>query len=395
MSEKKVDVKAEQYEKIRRALVDGEIRALSIDTCIFTYAGYQLEAGNLKRLNQFKDNELKLVFSEVTLRELLNHLILHADEAKAKTITALRNCGKFWGVSKEVQDSTLIDLLGEGDAASHVEERLKIFLEKSGAQRLNTTKLMNVERLLAMYFDSAAPFENTKEKKSEFPDAIALITLEAWARKTGTALLFVTNDKGCQRFCSKSDVLYSISDLGQALTLVQERDAHVANLCAMLDERIAARKFPDFIEDIRSAVENNIWKIDWIVDADSAFYFEPDLNDVELINLVLTGADGEAELSPVDFGSGLLVARATVVAHIEATCDFSFSVHDSIDHEMVAIGSTEARAKESIEIDLLLTFAIADGAEPTLEEVEVVPGRRIIQFGSVEPNYDAEQYEDN
>ena len=62
---------------------------------------------------------------------------------------------------------------------------------------------------------------------------------------------------------------------------------------------------------------------------------------------------------------------------------------------MVAIGGTEARAKESIEIDLLLTFSVADGAEPTLEEVEVVPGRRRIQFGSVEPNYDAEHYEED
>lgn len=395
MSEKKSDADAEQYEDIKRALVAGEIRALSLDTCIFTYAGYQLEAGNLKRLNQFKNNELKLVFSEVILGEVLNHLVVHADEAKTKTITALRNCGKFWGVSKEVQDRATTDLVGTGDSVGHAKERLNVFLEDSGAYRLDTGKLMDMERLLSMYFDSVAPFENTKEKKSEFPDAIALITLEAWAKKSGTALLFVTNDKGCQRFCSKSDFLYSISDLGKALTLVQERNVHVANLCEMLDEKIAAGKVPDFIGYIRAAVENNIWKVDWIVEADSVFYFESDLNDVGLVDLMLTGANGDAELSPVDFGGGVLVARATVIATIEATCDFSFSVHDSIDHEMVTVGSTEARVKEDIEIDLLLTFAVADGAEPTLNEVELVPGRRRVQFGSVEPDYDAEHYDED
>ena len=77
----------------KEKVLDGTIGAISVDTCIFTTAGYQLENGVLKRLEQFKGNSFRLVFSEITAREILGHITEHSDEAKTKLISQ-GNCIK-------------------------------------------------------------------------------------------------------------------------------------------------------------------------------------------------------------------------------------------------------------------------------------------------------------
>ena len=60
-------------------------------------------------------------------------------------------------------------------------DRLKEYYKWIGAEVLNSNAYVDFERLMSMYFETKAPFEGGKNKKNEFPDAIALISLEAWA----------------------------------------------------------------------------------------------------------------------------------------------------------------------------------------------------------------------
>jgi hypothetical protein len=51
-----------QRQQIKSKLLDGSIGAISLDTCIFSRARYQLDKGNLRRLEQFKENAFRLIF---------------------------------------------------------------------------------------------------------------------------------------------------------------------------------------------------------------------------------------------------------------------------------------------------------------------------------------------
>ena len=62
-----------------------------------------------------------------------------------------------------------------------------------------------------MYFSPETPFE--EGKKHEFPDAIALITLEDWAKTNGKNLLAITRDKGWIAFCEKSEWIDAEQDV--------------------------------------------------------------------------------------------------------------------------------------------------------------------------------------
>jgi hypothetical protein len=69
-----------------------------------------------------------------------------------------------------------------------------------------------------MYFLNSPPFENTKDKKNEFPDAIALLSLESWAIANKTKVVVVSNDAGWERYCNQSSHLLFLNDLDDALS---------------------------------------------------------------------------------------------------------------------------------------------------------------------------------
>ena len=384
---KQVAELSEQRQKIKSNVLDGSITAISLDTCIFSRAGYRLDQGILRRLEQFKENAFRLIFSEVTLKEVMRHIASHSEEEKTKFLTGLRGIAKFWSVDTAKQVAVANDLLQGLEPKELAKKRVKDFVTRCGAHIVEAKKALDVSDLLNHYFETLPPFETSGDKKAEFPDAITLLSLESWAKKANTSVLFVTNDKGCARYCEHSSRLFAIDDLGSALTLIQERDSHRAQMCAAIDQQIALGKYPNLLNMIESAVAENIWSIDWIPEADAAFYYDPEMQDVEVIGVSYLSNNGSAGLQAVDYCDGALVARATISIEIEASCNFTFSVKDGIDKDMVCVGGAEVSAKDTFNVDVLITFLEPGGDEPEIEGVELVPARRSIDFGSVWPDY--------
>lgn len=386
-SEQLAAEKTERFEVAKAKLLDGTIRAISVDTCIFTETGYRLDSGILKRLEQFKGNAFQLVFSEITLREIRGHIVRDSEEARVKLISALRGVGKYWAIQADKQELVANDLLGAKSAKDIALIRLQDFGDRCGIHLIEAKTTLDISELLKRYFNTQPPFETAAEKKSEFPDAIALLSLQAWAKKEGTAVLFVTKDKGCKRFCTESDYLYAIDSLSDALTLIQERDVHCAALCRAIETNIDSGAYPDLIDRIETAISDNIWDIDWIVDADSAFYYEEELEDVVVASCDFTPTHGRYAFRAVDFRSDSLVVQASIRLKVDATCGFSLSVKDGIDHDMVHIGDATVSAESTVTVDILLTFEGLDADIPEITEIELISSRQTLEFGSIQPDY--------
>ncbi|EEF26778.1 conserved hypothetical protein, partial [Ricinus communis] len=69
--------------------------------------------------------------------------------------------------------------------------------------------------------------------------------------------------------------------------------------------------YPNIINVIETEIANDIWSIDWIPDANAAYYFEPEMQDIEVKNISFASPNGLAELQPVDFSTDKLVAQAS------------------------------------------------------------------------------------
>jgi hypothetical protein len=382
-----VSEQAGQRQQIKSKLLDGSIGAISIDTCIFSRAGYRLDQGNLRRLEQFKGNAFRLIFSEVTLKEVMRHIAEHSEEEKTKFLTGLRGIAKFWSIDPAKQTAVSNDLLRGIEPKELAKKRVRDFANRCGVHVVEAKQALDVSELLSCYFETRPPFEASGDKKAEFPDAITLLSLESWANKENTSVLFVTADKGCARYCDKSTRLFAIDELGSALTLIQERDSHRAQICAVIDQQIAIGKHPDLMEMIESTVAEDVWSIDWIPEADAAYYYDPEMQEVEVTRASFRSSSGSAGLQAVDYFDNTLVAQATISIEIKATCNFTFSVKDGIDKDMVCVGGAEVSIKDNVDVDVLITFLDPDGGETEVDTVELVPTRRLIDFGFVSPDY--------
>ncbi|MEY4591277.1 MAG: hypothetical protein RIR18_172 [Pseudomonadota bacterium] len=377
--------KSARFETARTKVLDGKITALSIDTCIFVDKGNRLNNGVFKHLEQFKENTFQLVFSEVTIKEVLSHISKDAEEAKQKMASGLRRVGFYWPL--ETNHKALAEKMLGGELPKSVaSKQVKDFVTRCGAEIIEAKTSVDLSVVLSRYFNVQAPFETAGEKKSEFPDAIALLSLEDWAAKHDTTILLVTKDKGCKRFCDESACLVAIDDLTDALKLVQERDQHCINLCQSLEAAIAAGQYPNLISEIKDAIADD-FDLDWVPEADASYYYDADMQHVELINVRFSGVAGKPKFKAVDYCGDLLVVQVEMEGVVEATCNFSFSVRDGIDRDMVCIGGNEVMTKAETVVDVLLTFSQLASQTPQVDEIELVSGYRTIDFGTVGPDY--------
>ncbi|KFB68174.1 PIN domain-containing protein [Candidatus Accumulibacter vicinus] len=384
-AEIRVREKAERLSAARKKVLGGEVTALSIDTCIFDERGNRLNDGVFKHLEQFKGNTFRLVFSEVTIKEVLSHISRDAEEAKLKMVSALRRVGFFWPL--ETDHKALAEKMLKGKLPKTVAlEQVKDFVTRCGTEIIEAKEFVDLAAVLSRYFNVQAPFETAGEKKSEFPDAVALLSLEAWAKKQATTVLFVTKDKGCKRFCDESARLVAIDDLTDALKLVQERDQHCISLCQALETAIAAGQYPNLISEIEDAIAYDI-DIDWNPEASAAFNYNAEMQHVELLSARFSGPAGQPEFRAVDYRGDMLVVQVDMDITVEATCNFSFSIRDGIDRDMVFIGGNEVTTEVETVIDVLITFSQLADHNPQVDEIELVSAHRTIDFGAVWPDY--------
>jgi hypothetical protein len=69
-------------EDIRASILEGTIRAISVDTCIVDAANLRLEHGQLKQLESLAGSGFRLAFSAMTVKEIRRHLAKNTEEAR-------------------------------------------------------------------------------------------------------------------------------------------------------------------------------------------------------------------------------------------------------------------------------------------------------------------------
>ncbi|WP_042326980.1 PIN domain-containing protein [Paraburkholderia ginsengisoli] len=341
----------------------------------------------MKQLESLAASGFRLVFSEMTLKEIRGHLAKKTEEARSSLQKGLADSVNHWALPEEKRKQLLRDVVGDADFNAASKARLSAFLERCKAEIAGAQEHLEVDKLIALYFDQKAPFESTKDKKSEFPDAITLLSLGSWATKQKTSVLFVTRDKGCISYCETAERLAAIDDLGAALTLVQERNEHTRKLTDTVAQRIQEGAYPDFLEQLTSTIANNVHDLNIIPEASSSFYFDAEMEDEHVVDAEFESKDGRPVLNPVGYVNDVLTVQGIVTVNLGLVGAFSFSMRDGIDRDMVRIGHGRAEREVTVSIEVLYTFEDFEDGEPELVEIEIVPTRFEVDFGEVNPDY--------
>lgn len=370
--------------------IELDFAAITIDNCIWKSEGYKLDEGLLKQMVQFKNGPVQVIQTDIVHNEAKKHLAENINKARSAIAQALKTASKSLKIKKKDIDSATDILSVPGEDAEIAEARLLDYYEKIGAKILKSKDFIDFEKIMDMYFTVKAPFEAVRDKKSEFPDAIALISLEAWAENEGIKIIAVSNDEGWNKFSESSTAIKVVKSLADAIALFQPHNK-VNEIVARIREDALLDEKNHVLDVIEREIANSLDGASVYIEACSNFQYEEDEVYATYVSHELVLDDqGLVDLKVVRIEDEIVVLQISANVTCEVTASFDFSVFDSIDRDYVGMGSNTYTTEETYSTDILISLAGDftqgfDGLEVT--EVEVLETIGTVDFGEVEPDW--------
>lgn len=379
MPEKTVD-------EIKAHIASGEIFGISIDTAIFDRFGCNLRYPTLRRLDQFKAAREHLFISEIVRNEIVTHIARNAEETQRALKRAVRKHCSRWQIEAD-HDALPANFRIDDDPAAAAAAQVDMYIEAIGATLVPASGGVDVAgETLRRYFAVEPPFANAEAKKHEFPDAFALLSLEAVSFGDRGYILCVSPDRGWQQFAAGSDRVICVESLDTVLAMFNETGRSVA-------DRAMARwrdgMAPGLEEAVEAAFEYRLSENDFDTDA----YSFCDI-DVEPVGAVMQSFDLEGASDPkviaTDKDKVTFTIRLTATVEFEASVDFY--ARDGVDKDLVHLASETFTTDQADEYELAVTVDRNLDVKPDMVEVEIAKRRINVLFGDLEPFRDENPY---
>lgn len=359
--------------------------ALTIDTNILYGHGFDFEHGLVGQLSQFKGAPTPFLLSEIVRREFFKHVFDQTNAAHGD-LTRAANKARAKGVVLVAQHAgveQVVAALADPGAAALTQVNNFIAMTAATVVPDDPATLGEVTRL---YFAGEPPFEPTGPKKDEFPDAIALLALEGWARKNGTVLA-VSRDAGWAQFAQTSALIDVVRDLKLALQMFQDQAEALANTVSDLIVRMSPTDVAELQTDLIGRMTSRLEELDPELDATSQHYFEAELAGVTVNDFSLIAKE--------DGGYVVTIVRHTpeetvftVPFKAELTIDASFSLrhYDREDREYISLGHENRSTAITIRDEAMVTLggSLEDPDELFLEDADIVGRAPSVDFGDLE-----------
>lgn len=358
------------------AIMSGTIGAITIDTAVFDKYRCSFAFPVLRKLDQFKDGTTQVWLSEIVVKEVEDHIARNAAETQRFLKKAIRDYANRWKELANIPGGFEIS----GNPRASAQAQVNAYLEAIGATTVSAAGGDElVKEVLRRYFAPEPPFEDVENKKREFPDAFALLSLSAAADKAQTVLLCVSPDKGWNAFCDASEALVCVGSLEQALSFFNSSGRSTADAVIGL---LRQGNAPSLEVDIAAALEGRLDDGDFYPYGSSMLWSE-----IEPISAVPQTVEfdphSQAEVIAVDDETVTFTLAVHALVAFEA--GFHFHIRGSVDGDTVALGSTKATVEERLPFELVITVARDLGPVPRAIDVKVRKAQIDVNFGDVNP----------
>jgi len=355
--------------------------AITLDTNIFTDGGYRLESGLFSQLSQFKNGSSRFVLSEIVHRELRRHLIQGSQERRDELLSVVKS-SRFYGFFAAEELKLLTDICNTAALPEHiVDTRLQTFAAVNQMEVVPASGA-TIDEVLRLYFSPSPPFEPSGAKKEEFPDAIALVSLEAWAKDHDLKLLAVSKDKGWSAYANTSSRIAVQSDFATALSMFQEQHTEAQRFVSALITAAGEGRADTLLSDVEKSLADSVANLEVQAGLYSTEHIKPTLVDLELERIKLTGHDGKIAFKVVRTGSNSIVFTVLATLHVSASVAVSFQSWDEDYGDYQDYDEVGYAKGDWFESDLMIEIS-TDGLFPTIEAVELLEPIDEIDFGSV------------
>lgn len=357
--------------------------AVTFDTQVVVTNSYNFEGGLLNQLLSLRDLPFDVVVSDVVVREIAKHLQTKTKEVRQKLESAFKTAQEY-GIDGG-QDLLDLDVK---DVEAAARKRLVNYLENLQAEVVGP-KEVSVQELMKLYFKAAPPFSGGA-KKSEFPDAIALLSLEAWALSGSKRILAISGDKDWLEYGKVSRTIDVVPTITDALAILNEQFGKARDDAAALLKTITSDPNSGLAKQLHHKLSSALEVMALHADASSPIEFESEIVEATLKTYELHDTDA-FQLIAVNPDHTELVIRLDIDLFFSAETTFYFSVHDSIDDDYVNIGEAAAVTEDEATVNAIVTITTGDHDEREITNAEIVDRYLTIDFGYVEPDYGDEQ----
>lgn len=333
-------------------------------------------------------------------KETLSHLVDKVKDAQKEIEKSLKQARDHWRVKDQDIEKIEAIVFGKHEAQEVALERFRRFEELTSLEIVEAQDYVLVGDLIQKYFNAEPPFSKTGKKKNEFPDAIALMSLETWANKEQTKIIVVTADNDWKSFCKGSEMLVAVDDFAGALGLFQRQNAD--DICKYLSEKYEKGELDNVKEAISSALEYQMSNLEIYPEAASSFRYEYDSTEIILNRFEFQLFESPNLIfRPVNFDDEILVVESRLSVDVNIEGSFSFYVYDSIDKDDVPLGSGSVNIQTNLDVDILVSFVGSFlgsldkfGADVEVDDVEIeIKKLDAVDFGEIEPDWMDEDYD--
>ena len=361
--------------------------AITIDTSIFKQYQFKFDGDWLKKLEYFRESNYPLLLSEIVIKETLAQIEEQVEQSKKSLLSGINKHSKTLFLDHTVVDKAKTLLVKEVDDGDFVKKKLNAFMQSVGAETILASGRIDIDRLINMYFEIQPPFGNTKEKRKEFPDAMTLMSLEAWAIENKKKILAVSTDHDWAAFAKTSTHIDVIEDLVEAISIFQPPSLTSNSLSQSL-AKLPDKKPKDLYDSISESLSTQIENHLLYPEATSAYYYEVSSASLYLkeFNFV-TDSEGKALISVIEGSDIEWAVGITLIITVDASAFFEFSVKDWIDKDMVRIGSADVTKEVTFESSAILEINVGENLEDLeLENLLLSFSPLEIDFGEIEPD---------
>ena len=375
--------------------------ALTIDTNIVYQNGKSLTSGIVAEIEQCREGLTQFVLSEIVLRELNRMLSEKAKQALDGLEKGLRLGTENAQLDSEGQGAIKEILANLKSAEDHSKEQLKAFAIATDVEIIRANEA-GLDDVIASYFRRQPPFAKAG-KKDEFPDAIALLSLEKWANNNNKRVLAVSTDSDWSSFAETRECIDVIDSLSDALALLIENSEEAKQIVIELMNTVTTGENESFRDEFEAGLGHAVEDYSPYIDFSSHMPGECESSIISLSTYELPEFDGaEADVSIVRIKANGFVARIPIFIRANTEIEISFAIYDSIDKDYVPMGSAAYEPEIEIDAAILVDFVNTENTEDddgksskyAVSRVQLIDAPDTVDVGDIEYSLAEEDYDD-
>lgn len=339
-----------------------------IDTCIYQ-EGQFIASSKLKTLlDASREERICILLPEITEREVLAHIEeqMNAEHEKLKrqVSSILKHLEPL---HKKLEEAVKLS----ETAATDMKELFLTQLKTAKVRRIPLQENLDLKAIIDAYFLKEPPF--SQRKKSEFPDAIVLKSLDMWCKENKEKCIVLSNDNDMQTYSSENIHHINTDEYSKTLTKRIQEEKRIEEEI----KQICVTAYANFVMDSHIQKSISMWIQDQLSDDmiyASALQIE-EINDYSIGEPSIDYSDA-AEM--VGTYNGKLVYKVSVMATTDIVVnhpDYDTAYYDGEDKQWYFVNDdVKTTMTSELEFDIEFT-TYQDGYDPELESIN--SGRRL------------------